>query len=210
MKLRHPICGGSGNDGQTGGDGHPGAGSRPQRHVQGFARRSVDFQPPAAAKRSRNFNRIIVNVGHFDVWDYGSNFCDIEVLFSNANEPANNSAGGSTGFYAVYRGQFSPDKVLGTQTASGPISAINSKLVATPRGKYPIRAGQETVGRRPRLSCDGAGGLSDHRRPFFPEWNNNGFSNCPYSRFVHGRPGHSFSSISTRSCTTSRISLTCV
>src|ERR1700687_1138883 len=76
-------------------------------------------------KGSRNVNKIIVNVGHFDTWDYGSNFFNVDVLFSNANEPAYNSPGGSTEFYAVYRGQLSPDKIFGLNTKFGPISAIN-------------------------------------------------------------------------------------
>src|ERR1700742_4262837 len=66
---------------------------------------------PGGGKGSRNVNKIIVNVGHFDVWDYGSNFFNVDVLFSDANEPAANSSGGSTEFYAVYRGQLSPDKI---------------------------------------------------------------------------------------------------
>src|SRR5271165_319155 len=60
---------------------------------------------PGGGKGSRDVNKIIVNVGHFDVWDYGSNFFNGDVLFSNANEPANNSPGGSTEYYGVYRGQ---------------------------------------------------------------------------------------------------------
>jgi hypothetical protein len=68
---------------------------------------------PGGEEGSRNVNKIIANVGHFDVWDYGTNFFNVDVLFSNANEPANNSAGGSTEFYAVYRAQLSPDKIFG-------------------------------------------------------------------------------------------------
>src|SRR6201999_433516 len=66
---------------------------------------------PGGGKGSRDVNKIIVNVGHFDTWDYGSNFFNVDVLFSDANEPAANSSGGSTEFYAVYRGQLSPDKI---------------------------------------------------------------------------------------------------
>jgi nucleoside-specific outer membrane channel protein Tsx len=80
---------------------------------------------PGGEKGSRDVNKIIVNVGHFDVWNYGSNFFNVDILFSNANEPANNSAGGSTEFYGVYRGQLSPDKIFGLNTKFGPFSAIN-------------------------------------------------------------------------------------
>jgi nucleoside-specific outer membrane channel protein Tsx len=80
---------------------------------------------PGGGEGSRDVNKIIVNVGHFDVWDYGSNFFNVDILFSNANEPANASPGGSTEFYAVYRGQLSPDKIFGLNTKFGPIQAIN-------------------------------------------------------------------------------------
>jgi len=83
---------------------------------------------PGEEKGGRNVNKIILNFGHFDVWDYGSNFFNVDILFSDANEPANNSPGGSTEFYAVYRGQLSPDKIFGLNTKIGPFSAINFEL----------------------------------------------------------------------------------
>ena len=87
----------------------------------------MDFQP----RRRRGIEKCQQDhckFAHFDVWNYGSNFFNVDILFSNANEPANNSAGGSTEFYAVYRGQFSPDKIFGINTAFGPISAVNFEI----------------------------------------------------------------------------------
>src|ERR1700679_3813847 len=102
-----------------------------QAYAQGFSDTSIGVRDgpwvsnPGEEKGGRDVNKIIVNFGHFDVWDYGTNFFNVDVLFSNANEPANNSAGGSTEFYAVYRGQLSPDKIFGLNTKWGPFSAIN-------------------------------------------------------------------------------------
>src|ERR1700727_935262 len=102
-----------------------------QAQAQGFSdtligfRDSVFASNPGGEKGSRDVNKAIVNVGHFDVWDYGSNFFNVDVLFSNANDPANNSPGGSTEFYGVYRGQLSPDKIFGLNTKFGPFQAIN-------------------------------------------------------------------------------------
>jgi hypothetical protein len=79
-------------------------------------------------KGSRDVNKVIVNLGHFDVWDYGTNFFNVDILFSNPNEAAVNSSGGSTEFYAVYRAQLSPDKIFGINTKFGPISAINFEI----------------------------------------------------------------------------------
>lgn len=102
--------------------------------AQGFSDTSMGVRDgpwisnPGGGEGSRNVNKIIANFAHFDVWNYGSNFFNVDILFSNANEPANNSAGGSTEFYAVYRGQFSPDKIFGINTAFGPISAVNFEI----------------------------------------------------------------------------------
>jgi hypothetical protein len=79
-------------------------------------------------KGTRDVNKVIVNLGHFDVWDYGTNFFNVDVLFSNPNEAAVNSSGGSTEFYAVYRAQLSPDKIFGINTAIGPFKAINFEI----------------------------------------------------------------------------------
>ncbi len=109
--------------------------------------------PTPVAERARaDVNKIIVNVGHFDVWNYGSNFFNVDILFSNANEPANNSAGGSTEFYGVYRGQFSPDKIFGLNTKFGPIDAINFEFGGDAETENTaVRAGQEAAHRRSEL-----------------------------------------------------------
>ena len=83
------------------------------------------YANPGGGEGSRNVNKTITNIGLFNVWDYGSNFANADILFSNANEPAYNSSGGSTELYAIYRGQLSPDKIFGINTGFGPIQAIN-------------------------------------------------------------------------------------
>ncbi len=83
---------------------------------------------PSGPNTARDVNKLIVSLGHFDVWAYGSNFFNVDVLFSDGNEAAYNSSNGSTEFYAVYRAQLSPDKIFGINTKFGPISAINFEL----------------------------------------------------------------------------------
>ena len=41
---------------------------------------------PGEEKGGRDVNKVIVNLAHFDVWDYGTNFFNVDVLFSNPNE----------------------------------------------------------------------------------------------------------------------------
>jgi nucleoside-specific outer membrane channel protein Tsx len=131
---------------------------------------------PGEEKGGRDVNKIIVNLGHFDVWDYGSNFASVDVLFSNANEPANNSAGGSTEFYAVYRGQLSPDKIFGLNTKFGPISAINFEFGGDAETENTAFApDKKLLVAGPNFHFDLGAGFLNIGVHVSKEWNNNGF-----------------------------------
>ena len=75
-----------------------------QAWAQGFSDTSMGVRDgpwvsnPGGEKGSRDVNKLIVNLAHFDVWDYGTNFFNVDILFSNPNEPALNSGNGSTEF----------------------------------------------------------------------------------------------------------------
>lgn len=91
------------------------------------------FKEPGIASKSQpkgeDIHKEILNFGHFDVWQYGSNFINIDALFSDGRDPANNSTDqGAVEIYAVYRGQLSPDKLFNINTAIGPFDAINFEL----------------------------------------------------------------------------------
>jgi nucleoside-specific outer membrane channel protein Tsx len=147
---------------------------------------------PGGGKGSRDVNKIIVNLGYFGVWDYGTNFANVDVLFSNANEPANNSPGGSTEFYAVYRGQLSPDKIFGLNTGFGPIQAINFEFGGDAEGENTQFAPDKkllVVG--PNFHINMPAGFLDIGVHVSKEWNNNGiagravnFSAAPEFEFV--------------------------
>ncbi len=96
-------------------------------------RYGASFKEPGIASKSQpqgeDIHKIILNFGHFDVWKYGSNFINIDALFSDGRDPANNSTDqGAVEVYGVYRGQLSPDKILGFNTKIGPFDAINLEL----------------------------------------------------------------------------------
>ena len=130
---------------------------------------------PGGGKGSRNVNKIIVNLGHFDVWDYGSNFFNVDVLFSNANEPANNSPGGSTEFYGVYRGQLSPDKIFGLNTKIGPFSAINFEFGGDAESENTQFApDKKLLILGPNFHLNVPKGFVNIGVHFSKEWNNNG------------------------------------
>lgn len=131
--------------------------------------------PGAPSDAARNVNKTILNVAHFDVWKYGTNFINVDVLFSNANEP-NRSGGGSTELYAVYRGQLSPDKIFGISTAVGPvIQAINFEFggdVETENTEFAPNKKVLVVG--PNFHFNMPAGFMNLGVHAYKEWNANG------------------------------------
>ncbi len=131
---------------------------------------------PGDEKGSRNVNKVIVNLGHFDVWNYGSNFFSADILMSNPNEAAYNSSGGSTELYAVYRGQLSPDKIFGLNTKFGPVTAINLEFggdLETENTQFAPNKKLLIVG--PNIHFDLGAGFLNLGIHFSKEWNHNGF-----------------------------------
>jgi nucleoside-specific outer membrane channel protein Tsx len=158
-----------------------------QARAQGnFSDTSIGFRDgwtqsnPGGEKGSRAVNKAIVNFGHFDVWDYGSNFFNVDVLFSDANEPAANSSGGSTEFYAVYRGQLSPDKIFGLNTKFGPFQAINFEFGGDAESENSaFGPNKKLLVAGPNFHMNVPAGFLDIGVHISKEWNHNGFSDCP-------------------------------
>jgi hypothetical protein len=127
-------------------------------------------------KGSRDVNKVIVNLAHFDVWDYGTNFFNVDVLFSNPNEAAINSSGGSTEFYAVYRAQLSPDKIFGLNTKFGPITAINFEFGGDAEAEDTAFApNKKLVVAGPNFNIGLPAGFLNIGVHVSKEWNHNGF-----------------------------------
>ncbi len=149
---------------------------------------------PGGGKGSRNVNKIIVNLGMFNVWDYGTNFANVDVLFSNANEPANNSAGGSTELYGVYRGQLSPDKMWGLNTKFGPISAVNIEFGGDAETENTAFApSKRLIVFGPNFHFDLNPGFLTMGVHVSKEWNNNGIAG---QLAAEGVPGNFHSPVS--------------
>jgi hypothetical protein len=131
---------------------------------------------PGNEKGSRNVNKVIINFDHFDVWDYGTNFFDVDVLLSDPNEAAYNSSGGSTEFYGVYRAQLSPDKIFGLNTKIGPFKAINFEIggdLETENNQFAPNKKLFVVG--PNFNLDMPAGFLNIGVHLSKEWNHNGF-----------------------------------
>jgi nucleoside-specific outer membrane channel protein Tsx len=133
-------------------------------------------------KGARDVNKVIVNVGTFNVWDYGSNFLSLDILLSNPNEVALNSSVGSTELYGVYRGQLSPDKIFGLNTKFGPITAINFEAggdLETENTAFAPDKKLLVVG--PNVHFDLGSGFLNVGIHFSKEWNNNGIAGTAVS-----------------------------
>lgn len=97
------------------------------------ARYGTMFKEPGIGSKSQphgeDIHKLILNFSHFDVWTYGSNFLNVDALFSDSRDPANSSnSQGAVEVYTVYRGQLSPDKLLGINTKFGPFDAVNFEI----------------------------------------------------------------------------------
>lgn len=164
-----------------------------QAHAQGFSDTSIgvrdsDFVAnPGGEKGSRDVNKVIFNVAHFDVWDYGTNFFNVDALLSNPNEPALNSSGGSTEFYLVYRAQLSPDKLFGLNTHFGPISAINFEIGGDLESEDTAFAPDKKLFvAGPNVHFDLGAGFLNVGMHISKEWNHNGF--CAEDCTIPGGP----------------------
>lgn len=152
-----------------------------QAFAQGFSdtwigvRDGTNITNAGETKGGRDVNKIIANFGHFDAGEWGSNFVNLDILFSNANEPANNSAGGSTEFYFVYRGQLSLEKALGVNTNFGPFKQITLEAGGDAEAENTQFApDKKALVAGPNFHIDVPAGFLDIGVHVYHEWNNNG------------------------------------
>lgn len=67
----------------------------------------------------------ILQLGHASGWAYGSNFFNVDVLRSDAQDPAHNSTTGATEIYVVYRGSLNLGKLSGGDLSFGPVRGLS-------------------------------------------------------------------------------------
>ncbi len=78
------------------------------------------FKEPAVAE-GKDLTKSILNLRHFNVDALGSNFANIDVLFSQSSDPADDSSHGATEVYGVYRRAFSLSKLSELDFSSTPL-----------------------------------------------------------------------------------------
>ncbi|WP_315834506.1 hypothetical protein [Bradyrhizobium prioriisuperbiae] len=90
--------------------------------------------PGAADKTGKH----VLAVTHFDVWAYGTNFVNLELLKSDSRDPASpclptvgvpNACAGATEFYGLFRSTFGWNQIFDTKAfAIGPLSNISFEI----------------------------------------------------------------------------------
>jgi hypothetical protein len=156
-----------------------------QAHAFDFSDNSValtwgpTYKEPGLPQNTTNhgtdISKYTATFQHFDVWAYGTNFINIDALFSNSHDPANNSHQGATEVYGVYRGNLSGNALTGSKMFTfGPIKDIRAEIGFDFNTKNTAFAPEKrlvVIG--PNFSFDVPGFLNVGIH-LAHEWNNNG------------------------------------
>ena len=92
-------------------------------------RYGTQFKEPGVRDRANPngspISKNIVTLSHVDSWQYGSNFLNLDYLKSDGRDPANKTRDGAEELYLIYRGQLSPNKILGLNAfPAGPLRDV--------------------------------------------------------------------------------------
>jgi nucleoside-specific outer membrane channel protein Tsx len=139
-----------------------------------------DFKEPGVVQsnnpnKGTSIDKIIATLTHFDVYKYGTNFINIDALFSNGRDPANNSTNGAVEVYGIYRGNLSGNSVFDTKAFTfGPVKDVRFEFGGDFNTKNTSFAPEKkllVLG--PNISLDVPGFLNVGLH-YAQEWNNNG------------------------------------
>ena len=156
--------------------------------AQGFSDTSIGyrfgdyFREPGIADGRHphgvNIDKNILNIGHADAWQYGSNFFNLDILKSNRRDPANNSSQGALEAYFVYRGDLSPNQIFKTNMFTfGPVRDITLQAgfdINTKNTAFAPQKDLTVIGPNIHFNTSGFFNLAVL---FGKEWNNNGITN---------------------------------
>jgi hypothetical protein len=132
------------------------------------------------AGNSNTFNKYVGEATHFDIWKYGTNFLDLNIIKSDSNNPINDhflsGATGATEFFGVERSTLG----LNQLTNSTMFSSFLFKNIELEAG---INFNTENDGVAPQLRAPMAGLQFDLNLPgtvnlsvlAYKEWNNNNY-----------------------------------
>jgi hypothetical protein len=156
-----------------------------QAHAFDFSDNSValtygpTYKEPGIPQNKTNhgtdISKFTLTFQHFDVWKYGTNFINIDALFSNAHDPAANSTNGAVEVYALYRGNLSGNALTNsTMFTFGPVKDVRAEVGIDFNTKNTTFAPEKKlIVAGPNFSFDVPGFLNVGLHVAH-EWNNNG------------------------------------
>jgi hypothetical protein len=111
--------------------------------AQGFSDTSIGIRGsafvanPGEEKGGRNVNKIIVNVRHFNVRDYGSNFINVDAPFSKPMSQPTTRQAGQPNSMRFTGASSARTRFLGSTRRSARSMPSTSKSAVTPKGRIP-------------------------------------------------------------------------
>ena len=138
-------------------------------------------EPAPNQNAGTNIKKYIFGLTHFDVWQYGTNFFNVEFLQSSYKDPPAGAAAaaytGAVEVYSLYRGTISGNAVTGTKAFSfGPVKDISLGFGVDANTKNTsFGSDKKLVVVGPRIDFDVPGVLGVQFN-LAHEWNHNGFT----------------------------------
>ncbi len=134
--------------------------------------------PQNKTNHGTDISKFILSLQHFDVWEYGTNFINIDALFSNGHDPASPGNWGDPGaveVYALYRGNFSGNAMTHSNMFTiGPVKDLRMELGGDFNTKNTVFAPEKKlIVAGPNISFNVPGFLNVGLHVAH-EWNNNG------------------------------------
>jgi hypothetical protein len=142
-------------------------------------RYSTFFREPGV-NGGQDIEKNILNFQHINTDKYGSNFLDIDMLFSSGQDPVNGvGPNGATEVYAVYRRYWSYSGITGTDVSNGIIKDFGLRMggdVNTKNDAFSAEKRLVVVG--PQVYLNVPVGFFFVSANFTHEWNHNGLGFC--------------------------------
>lgn len=148
-------------------------------------RYGTSFKEPGV-NNGNDIEKSILNFQHFNTDKWGSNFVDIDFLFSTGLDPVNNitvpfGTGpiGATEVYGIFRRDWSYSKITGTPFNNGIISDVELRMGGDLNTKNdPFSAEKRLLVVGPKVDFAVPVGFFYVAALAAHEWNHDGFCNC--------------------------------
>jgi hypothetical protein len=156
-------------------------------------RYGTKFKEPGV-NNGNDIEKNILNIDHFNTDKWGSNFVDIDVLFSSDADPVNgNASQGATEIYAVLRRDWSFSKITGIGVSNWLIRDYDLHMGGDFNTKNdPFSSEKKLLVLGPQIEFNVPVGFLNVAFDVSHEWNHNGIVNNPAFGNIPGQSNISF------------------